>query len=135
MFTVGPAEPENTLLTTVSEGEIKRLLHRGKFLNEIRRQIINAIHERDAAVQKADSLERELRNLRQDMIQLGENLYEASEETNRRNFTQDIRRVASGLINGGKYGSKHRELRERKQRCLKPYPQRRIYICKREMDQ
>ncbi|KAE9396380.1 hypothetical protein BT96DRAFT_922147 [Gymnopus androsaceus JB14] len=83
MFTVGPAEPENTLLTTVSEGEIKRLLHCGKFLNEIRRQIINVIHERNAAVQKSDSLEWELRNLRQDMIQLGENLYEASEETNR----------------------------------------------------
>lgn len=101
-----------------------RLLHRGKFLDEIRRQVINALHERDTAIQKATSLEREVRLLRQDMIELGEDLYSSSCGPN---SEHRIRRVAAGLIQVGRDGSEHREHRQRRKLRLIPYPQRRIY--------
>ena len=125
-FTVesfGPPEDE-ALRQTVTREEMERLLHRGKFLDEIRRQVINALHERDMAVQKATSLEREVRLLRQDMIRLGENLYSSPCGSN---FVRDVRRVATGLIQVGRDGSEGREHRERRKLCLEPYPQRRIY--------
>ncbi|KAE9394371.1 hypothetical protein BT96DRAFT_998574 [Gymnopus androsaceus JB14] len=97
----GPPEDE-ALRQTVTREEMERLLHRGKFLDEICRQVINALHERDMAVQKATSLEREVRLLRQDMIRLGENLYSSPCGSN---FVRDVRRVATGLIQVGRDGS------------------------------
>ncbi|KAJ3931066.1 MAG: hypothetical protein NXY57DRAFT_962108 [Lentinula lateritia] len=121
---------ERPLSQSVSQQEVERILHRGKFIDEIRRQVINALCERDVAIQKTNSLEFELFRLRQDMCRAGENLYAASNGTDDPLIMRDIRRVASGLIEGGKYGSRVREHKERQQRRLQPYPQCRLYTGK-----
>ncbi|KAJ3912593.1 hypothetical protein F5877DRAFT_72265 [Lentinula edodes] len=119
--TMGAPE-EGSPSSYVTTEEMERLLERGELLEEIRRQVINCLSERDTALRHANAARYELSKLRQDVIGVGEALLQAARETNHPNFPKDLQKVAMELIQHGIKGSKGREDFELKARRLKPYP-------------
>lgn len=117
------APEDNSPSNFVKLEEMERLLERGELLAEIRRQVINCLAERDAALRHANAARYELFKLRQDLVGAGEALLQVAGETDHSNFQQDLQKVAGELIQHGWNGSKDRESIELKVRRLKPYPQ------------
>ncbi|KAJ3803861.1 hypothetical protein F5876DRAFT_71107, partial [Lentinula aff. lateritia] len=119
--TMGAPE-EGSPSSYVTPEDMERLLERGELLEEIRRQVINCLSERDTALRHANAARYELSKLRQDVVGVGEALLQAAGETNHPNFQKNLQKVATELIQHGIKGSKDREHFELKARRLKPYP-------------
>ncbi|KAJ3911295.1 hypothetical protein F5877DRAFT_86181 [Lentinula edodes] len=119
--TMGAPE-EGSPSSYVTPEDMERLLERGELLEEIRRQVINCLSERDTALRHANATRYELSKLRQDVVGVGEALLQAAGETNHPNFQKNLQKVARELIQHGIKGSKDREHFELKAHRLKPYP-------------
>ncbi|KAF9053526.1 hypothetical protein BDP27DRAFT_1433739 [Rhodocollybia butyracea] len=109
-----------------SPEEMDRLLERGNLLNEMHRQIRNCLAERDTAIRYANAARLELFRLRQEAVVAGEALLETTKEPSNLYLRRDVNRLATGLIEHGRKGSRDREQFEMQARRRKPFPQQSV---------
>lgn len=127
--TTPEARPSWQAKLYADDDALDRMLHDGhnpRLCEEILHQVRVAIKERDEAVLRWSAAQTELRKLRNDMVNVGQGILEATEEQDGDKLRGKMSVIGYDLMSSGKYGSTCRERRERKKRRLNPHPQREL---------
>ncbi|KAF9065798.1 hypothetical protein BDP27DRAFT_1424543 [Rhodocollybia butyracea] len=123
---VGLPQEADGFAQYTSPEEMERLLERGDLLDEMHRQIKNCLAERDTAVRYANAARLELFRLRQELIVASEALLETTNKLDNPFLQRDVNKLAVGLMEHGRKGSRDREQFEMQARRRKPFPQQSV---------